>query len=241
MTTTHEARSLDSSQHHEALFARLDASIDEIWDQASRSASWTYMLHNGFDLALYRMLMVQIYHFTRHNSINQAVAVVNTAPEQTALLRYAYNHAREELGHENMVLHDLRAIGLLDPGETITEPPISATDALINYLYGVAIRQGLIALLGYSYWADSANGHIAPLLEKARESLGLNGRQMMFFLPAAEIGSKHAVAVERAIRRSVQTQAEADAVHRVATTSLWLMVKLLEQTFERWTLTRPQP
>ena len=52
---------------------------------------------------LYRLTMVQIFHYTRHNSINQAVAAFRAEPEQLSLLRFVYGHAREELGHEKMV------------------------------------------------------------------------------------------------------------------------------------------
>lgn len=219
------------------LFVRLDTAIGDLWRRAGSGRFWTHVLENGFDRSLYRLVMVQIYHYTRHNSINQAAAVLGVAPEQIGLLRFAYTHAREELGHEKMVLHDLRAIGLIGPDETIADPPLPATDALINYLYGVAVRQGgLIARLGYSYWAESVYGHIAPLLAHARESLNLTDREMVFFVAHAEIDSKHAAEVEHTIRASVRTQADADAVYRVATTSLWLTVMLLEQAFDEWAL-----
>jgi pyrroloquinoline quinone (PQQ) biosynthesis protein C len=221
---------------HDELFARLETAIGDIWSRAREGRFWTHVQENGFDRSLYRLVMVQIYHYTRYNSINQAVAVFGAAPEQIGLLRFAYTHAGEELGHENMVLHDLRAIGLLERGEAITDAPLPATDALINYLYGVAIRQGLIARLGYSYWAESVYGHIAPLLARGRESLNLTDREMAFFVAHAEIDSKHAAEVQHAIRGSVRTQADADAVYRVATTSLWLTVMLLEQSYDEWAL-----
>ena len=218
------------------LFTRLETAIGDLWSRARDGRFWTHVLENGFDRSLYRLVMVQIYHYTRHNSINQAAAAFGAAPEQMGLLRFVYTHAREELGHEKMVLHDLRVIGLLGLDETIADPPLPATDALINYLYGVALRQGPIARLGYSYWAESVYGHIAPLLTRARESLNLADREMAFFVAHAEIDSKHAVEVEHAIRCSVLTQADADAVYRVATTSLWLTVMLLEQAFDKWAL-----
>ncbi len=228
-TQTDSARAL-----HEELFARLDTAIGDIWSKASEGRFWTHVLENGFDRSLYRLVMVQIYHYTRHNSINQAVAAFGAAPEQIGLLRFAYSHAREELGHENMVLHDLRAIGLLEPGQSVTDAPLPATDALINYLYGVAIRQGPIARLGYSYWAESVYGYIAPILQSARESLNLTDREMAFFVAHAEIDTKHAVEVEHAIRGAVRTKADADAVYQVATTSLWLTASLLEQSLDEW-------
>jgi len=221
---------------HEELFARLETAIGDLWSTARAGRFWAHVQQNGFDRSLYRLVMTQIYHYTRHNSINQAVAAFGAAPEQIGLLRFVYSHAGEELGHENMVLHDLRAVGLLAPDEVLTDAPLSATDALINYLYGVALRQGPIARLGYSYWAESVYDHIAPILQSARQSLSLSDRDMAFFVAHAEIDSKHAVEVAHAIRGAVRTQMDADAVYQVATTTLWLTVMLLEQAYDEWSI-----
>ena len=99
---------------HANLFARLDSSIADLWAQASATEFWKQIVSNGCSPELYRLTMVQIFHYTRHNSINQAAAAFRTEPEQMALLRFAYGHAKEELGHEKLVEHDLKSIGLLE-------------------------------------------------------------------------------------------------------------------------------
>jgi hypothetical protein len=68
------------------LFARLETAIDDLWGRARHGRFWTHVLQNGFDRSLYRLVMVQIYHYTRHNSINQAAAAFGAAPEQVGLL-----------------------------------------------------------------------------------------------------------------------------------------------------------
>jgi pyrroloquinoline quinone (PQQ) biosynthesis protein C len=223
----------DSVLHRE-LFERLDRSIDELWAQASNGEFWRHVLTHGFDRELYRITMTQIYHYTRHNSVNQAVAAFRADPDQIGLLRFVYGHADEELGHEKMVLHDLRAIGLLGPDDGIDEPPLPAVDALINYLYGIALREGPVARLGYSYWAESVYEHIAPVLLQARKSLQLTDQEMAFFVAHAEIDAKHAVEVQQAIRKSVRTAGQAEAVHRVAVTTLWLTISVLDHAFTQW-------
>ncbi|MBO0853878.1 MAG: iron-containing redox enzyme family protein [Nocardia sp.] len=216
------------------LFANLDTAIADAWRAARSGALWTHVDKHGFDLELYRILMCQIYHYTSHNAINQAVAAFGAKPSQLGLLRFVLEHAREELGHERMVLHDLRAVGLLGKGESVDSEPLPATDALIGYLYGVALREGPIARLGYSYWAESVYEHISPLLIRARESLRLNDREMAFFVAHAEIDSKHADEVRETIRKAVTTPAEAAAVYRVATTSLSLTHWLMDQAYAEW-------
>jgi len=213
-----------------ALFIRLDRSITELWAEARTGKFWGHVVSRGFDPGLYRLAMAQIFHYTRHNSINQAVSALRAEPGELALLRFVYGHAKEEVGHERLILSDLRSIGLL-AGDEITDMPLPATDALINYLYGVALREGPVPRLGYSYWAESVYRQIGPLLLAARDSLALTYPNMSFFAAHAEIDARHAEQVRSAICRAVTTSERAEAIHRVAVTSLWLTIQILEQTF----------
>jgi hypothetical protein len=215
----------------EELFVRLDRSIADLWGRAQTGKFWGHVVSEGFDPELYRLTMVQIFHYTRYNSIHQAVAAFRALPEETELLRFVYGQAKDELGHEWLIVNDLKSIGLW-VGREIAEAPLPATDALINYLYSVALREGPIARLGYSYWADSVYRQIGPLLLAARESMALTADNMTYFAAHAQINAQHSEQVRAALWREVTTPARAEMVHRVAVTSLWLTIQLLEQAFE---------
>jgi hypothetical protein len=216
------------------LFDRLDAMIDQRWEEAARSRLWQHVAEHGLDRALYRLLMVQIFHYTRFNSMNQAFCAARATPEQRAVLRFIYRHADEELGHEQMVVHDLRSIDLLGRDDDLaTFPRLPATEALIGYLAGVALTEGAVPRLGYSYWAEDVYRHLAPLLGAAVRSLGLTARQMTFFTAHSTIDASHSAEVRRVIAR-VTAPEDHDAVFRVADTTLWLTMQLMEQAFASW-------
>ncbi|HEX2580884.1 MAG TPA: iron-containing redox enzyme family protein [Dongiaceae bacterium] len=177
---------------------------------------------------LYRVLMEQIYHYTRHNSINQAAAAYSTNPQSRKLLRFVYRHALEELGHENMVIHDLTAKNLYNP-KLLEQRPLPPTQALISYLYQVAIERGAIARLGYSYWAESAYSHIDELLKKVGKDLDLSPDQMSFFVSHSTIDAKHSLEVIEAINENVITAEQQEDVLDVARTTLYLTGQILEQ------------
>ena len=219
----------DQDETADGLFARLDASIDALWAGAARRPFWGRIVSEGWDRAAYRRTMIQIFHYSRHNSVNQAAAAFRADPDDLPLLRFIYGHAKEELGHERLGAARSQIAGSRRGGRQRHQPPLPATDALINYLYGVALRDGPVPRLGYSYWAESVYPHIAPLLRAARSSLGLADRDMTFFVAHAEVDAGHAEQVRAAIRRAATTPARADAIHRVAVTSLWLTIELLEQ------------
>lgn len=213
--------------------ATLDGVIDEEWTEIYRSPFAQHVLRLGVDKDLYKLAMLQIYHYTRHNPINQAFATWRVEPERTGLLRFCFEHAAEELGHENMVLNDLRSIGLLEPGD-VDAPPLPATEGFIGYLYYVGLHYGAIARLGYSYWAETVYTHIGELLGKARSDLSLDDSQMTFFVAHAVIDEKHAEEVRRAIQHHARTDGEQELILQVARTTLRLTRHLLSDVHEAY-------
>lgn len=216
---------------------RLDAAIDHEWSRIRGGLFWRHVLGETVTPAFYRGLMEQIYHYTRHNSVNQATAAYRTSTHDRKLLRFVYKHALEELGHENMVIHDLAAKGLYD--ESLPQQrPMASTQALIAYLYQVALERGAVARLGYSYWAESCYAHIDVILKKLAQDLALTPRDMSFFVSHSEIDAKHAQEVSEAIRDSATTAEEQDAVIDVARTTLYLTGMILEQVTQEYLASR---
>lgn len=189
-----------------------------------------YRLVGGGDVALQRELyiraMVEVYHYTKNNAINQAAAAFSEDHKKVGLLRFALKHALEELGHENMALNDVVAMGINK--EVFDKKPLPATEALNGYLDSVAIRGGVIPRLGYSFWAEDSYEHLAPLLDVCKNRLGLSDQQLTFFVAHAVIDEKHAEDVNNAIDRWVISDEEKDAVRQVARTSLFLTGQILE-------------
>lgn len=180
--------------------------------------------------------MLQIYHYSRHNSMNQAVAAFVPAPE--GLLRFVYRHAAEELGHERMVTHDLQSIGLLDEAD-LRKPALPATEALIGYLYYVSLRYGPVARLGYSFWAESVYGHIQGPFAKISRDLGLTPKNLTFFGSHAEADAQHSQQVEDAIVRFAVSPDDQARVIQVARTTLSLTGQLLNQVAQLHISTAP--
>lgn len=82
------------------LFNELDAIVDSGWAKIKQGRYWKYSLEQPITRELYQQVMLQVYHYTRFNSINQAACAFSADPSQTTLLRFVYKHALEELGHE---------------------------------------------------------------------------------------------------------------------------------------------
>lgn len=204
----------------------LRQTVNQEWQLIKAGQFWQTILNKPVSRALYRDLMIEIHHYTRHNSMNQAVAAFVDAPE--GLLRFVYGHAADELGHERMVTHDLASIGLLDQAD-LQRPPLPATEALIAYLYFVAIKYGPIARLGYSFWAESVYEHIDEILQKIKIDLSLTDKNLSFFVAHAKIDKKHIDQVEGCIGRYATSESDQALVKKVAKTTLFLTAQMLEQ------------
>ncbi|RYG11478.1 MAG: iron-containing redox enzyme family protein [Burkholderiales bacterium] len=200
--------------------------VDAEWAKIKRGAFWRRVMSEPVPMRLYRDLMLQVYHYSRHNSMNQAVAAFQPAPE--GLLKFVYKHAAEELGHERMVIHDLKSIGMFDEAD-LQKDPLPATEALIGYLYSVALRYGAVARLGYSFWAEGVYGHIAEPFGKISKDLALTSKNLTFFGSHAQADEAHIQQVTDAIERFATTPADQSLVLKVARTTLFLTGQLIEQ------------
>lgn len=211
----------------------LDENINEQWRQIKKGIFFKLIRENKVEQQLYHDLMIQIYHYTRHNSINQAAASINVPTHANAILKYVYRHAFEEYGHEEMAIRDLESINILDRSK-LEQPPLPATEALIGYLYAVAQRYGAIPRLGYSQWAENAYGHINEVVTKIRRDLLLEDINMSFFVSHSKIDKKHSEQVAEAIKTFCKTPEDKNLVKVVAQTTLYLTGKMLDGVAENY-------
>lgn len=200
--------------------------VDAEWAKIKKGTFWRRVMSEPVPMELYRDLMLQVYHYSRHNSMNQAIAAFVPAPE--GLLKFVYKHAAEELGHERMVIHDLKSIGMFDDAD-LKKDPLPATEALIGYLYSVALRYGAVARLGYSFWAEGVYGHIAEPFGKISKDLQLTSKNLTFFGSHAQADEAHIQQVTDAIERFATTPEDQAMVLKVARTTLFLTGQLIEQ------------
>ena len=91
----------------EELIEDLDRRVVAGWARVRGTALWRHIEERGFDQRLYRLVLVQMYHYARHNSVNQAFAAWRVPPERTALLQFCYRHAWRE---GDLVVWDNRCV-----------------------------------------------------------------------------------------------------------------------------------
>lgn len=179
---------------------------------------------------LYALWLIETYHYTRHNSRNQALVGVRNPGDDPQYQRFCFQHAADEAGHEQMALHDLRALGYEIDKQNITRP-LPETQTLIAYLYWISTTGIPSQRLGYSFWAENCYEFILPPMAKMTESLSLTSAQTTFFVAHSEIDVEHSQQVQAMLLRQCNSEEDWQAVREVMITSLRLTGQMLDAVY----------
>jgi pyrroloquinoline quinone (PQQ) biosynthesis protein C len=215
-------------------FAALEKKLKASWDDLFARSRLIKTIQEGrIDKKLYAIYLMETYHYTLHNARNQALVGVRAFDIGVSYLKFCFEHATEETGHEHMALHDLLALGL--PKEALKiPPPLPMTEALIAYIYWVSATGNPLRRLGYSFWAESSYDFVMPLIDRVREHLDLKPAQMTFFVAHSKIDEDHAAEVRRMIAQNCKTDQDWVDIERVMTTSLRLMGNMMEEIYAEY-------
>jgi hypothetical protein len=207
---------------------QLEQEIAERWSHLLKTNELSALvMSQEFDVRLYALYLLETYHYTLHNSRNQALVAASLAPTASIhYLKFCLKHAYEEAGHELMALHDLKTLGPISLPENLPAPT-TAAQTLIDYLYHVSSHGNLKGRLGYSLWAENAYVHIAPMLKVVQSKLKLKPSQMTFLGEHSSIDAEHIEHVRKMIEKEAHDSEDRDAIRSVALKSLDLTGDLL--------------
>jgi thiaminase len=208
--------------------ASLKRARDTAWTAVLEDAAWPrFILEGDFDKRFYGIYLTETYHYVMHNPRHQALVGARPEPQPFGYVKFCYEHAQEETGHEMMAYHDLQSLGVAAPSFRIP-PPHPSTEAFIAYLYWVSSNGNPLRRLGYSFWAEDSYTYIAPLVRRVKDVLRLDDSQMTFIVAHASIDEKHAREIERIVETFCKTRDDWQAVEDVMVTSLELQSRMLE-------------
>ncbi len=230
MTPSSKYFNLSQSQRLELLQGVLAAE----WSvQLQASQLVDHLMSRPVDPRLYALYMLETYHYTFHNARNQALVGIRARGVRPQYMKFCFEHAEEETGHEKMALHDVNSMGFRLREEDLPLPP-PQTEVLIAYLYWVSERGNPLQRLGYSFWAEDVYGFIDPMLQKVKSDLRLSNSQMTFFVAHSAIDEDHAEEVRRVLVENCTEAQDWEDVERVMLTSLRLTFAMMEGVLEEY-------
>lgn len=122
--------------------------------QTFESSPTMQHLQNGkLTINHYKSYLRQTYHYTKDNPQLQALATVYFQGSGRKYVRMFYKHAVSEIGHDELALEDLKALG-----ENIDhiriENPLPATVALNAFAFYQIYNRNPIGYLGYLFFLE---------------------------------------------------------------------------------------
>jgi len=147
---------------------------------------------DGMTVERYRALLLELYHVVWHFNPVCAAAASRMDDRLQPIRHFLYEHMQEEKGHEEWVLNDLEAIGVMR-GDSRAHTPSVHTLALNGYNYWAADRRHPCSSLGMLYALEViASVYGGPFASAIRESLLLDGDRGVSFIDShATMDAKH--------------------------------------------------
>ncbi|UMY66139.1 MULTISPECIES: iron-containing redox enzyme family protein [unclassified Flavobacterium] len=215
-------------------FLELKRTRDTEWANILEQAKWAhFILHDTFDARFYGIYLIETYHYVMHNPKHQALVGAHMKEKVFKYIKFCFEHAEEETGHEMMALHDLLSLGLAKDSFRMPEPHPD-TEVFIAYLYWISTNGNYLQRLGYSFWAEDSYQYIRALMERVQTTLNLQKSQMTFLVSHATIDEKHAEEIDEMINEFCKTDDDWQAVEKVLKTSLSLQSKMLDSVLEEY-------
>lgn len=213
---------------------QLKEKLNEYMKKQRQSWSYLKVMKPGYaSKKLYAIYMIETYHYTYHNSRNQAAVATRKDPLDINYMKFCLHHAEEEAGHEMMAFSDVRKLGF-DIHLDQLPKPLPSTQELIDYIYDVAQNHNPVARLGYSFWAERVYSYIKPLLTLMKYGARIPNKSMTFFNEHSDIDAKHAEEVDEAIIRFARTDEDWEAITECMLGTLDRTIKMTHEVLHEY-------
>ena len=214
---------------NEECFEYLKEARNKKWEKIINSANWVkFIMDKNFDKRFYGIYLIETYHYVKENPRHQAIIALRETNAPINYLKFCYEHAEEETGHEMMAYHDLKSLGL-ENDEIKLGPPLSSTEILIAYLYRISQFGNPLRRLGYSFWAEDSYQYIQELLKSIAENLSLGKENMTFLVSHSTIDEKHSKEIEQMIVHFCKDSNDFESILEIMNVTLTLQSNMLDE------------
>ena len=191
--------------------ARLADAFDDVINTFNNCAGMQRFRAGELGLAHYAALMRETYYYTRENPQIQAAATAFFRGAQRDTVRDFLRHATSEIGHDQLALNDVEAVGFSTEGVPLAHP-LPSTIALTAWAYYQIYAVNPVGYLGYLYFLEfmpvrCGQDYIAGLLK-----MGVPAEATSFLVDHAKVDIGHTQAMTDYVANLVQSERDLDAV-----------------------------
>ena len=190
--------------------AELAATFDEVITAFNDCAGMRRFWNGELTPAHWASLMREIYFHTRENPQVQALATVYFRGSQRELVKPFLRHAISEVGHDQLALNDLEALGH-DVSTVPQEQPLPATMAITAFPFFQITNLNAVGYLGYLYFLEAMPTRFGPEYLQVLETMGVPKDALHFLMDHSTIDVGHTRWMQTYIEALVKTEAELEA------------------------------
>jgi pyrroloquinoline quinone (PQQ) biosynthesis protein C len=179
----------------------------------------------------YKSYMIDVYHYACHSAQVISIAGSRLVSSHRNMAAYLFEHAQEELGHEQWALSDLRELGMSDEEISCSRPSAACKKMLgLEYLY--AAHLDAVGLFGWMFALESLGGKAASGIAKQIDHcLELNGKAIYFLSGHGKADAVHSNDLERVIATEIKSDKDQMIFIEMCKMSTALYIEILDTAF----------
>ena len=213
-------------------FNRLLKAFEPVLAEFNNSPPMQRLLSGQITLEHYQSLMTQISHHTRENPQLQALATIYFRGHQRKIIKKFYKHASSEIGHDQLALDDLEAMGV-DTSRIPYENPLPATSALLGFCFYQIYNLNPVGYLGYLFFLEFMPTGSGAAYKEALDQIGVPGNAMSFLLDHTAIDVGHNKMMEDYVACLITNEEEFQSVVYCMRVTARLYRNMITEAFEQ--------
>ncbi len=163
---------------------------NKIFEEISSMPGFKRLGESDLTVEHYKSVLRQIYLQTRDNPSLQAAASLKFTGMQRDIMKKYMGHALSEVGHDQLAVSDLKAMGE-NVEDLPTYRPLAGTSAMISFGYYAAMACPSAVYLGYLYHLESMPVRSGGVYIQRLKSIGVPEDALSFVEEHAKFDVSH--------------------------------------------------
>ncbi|MGE0616064.1 MAG: iron-containing redox enzyme family protein [Bacteriovoracia bacterium] len=209
--------------------------IKSEWQKAmqemSASPGFRKLLNGEMTIEHYQAILRQIFHQVREHPQALALMTVNLRGRQRQMVKGLLRHSLSEVGHDQLALNDLKAMGV-DTFRIPFERPLPSTSAILGFMYYLLEHQNPLSFLGYLFHLEFMPTSAGELYAQALARAGVKPNQMTFLNDHAEVDVHHNKLMAQYVDELVLTEDDLESVIYAAKATAQLYGRMITEAME---------
>lgn len=211
-------------------FQELRAAFDSVQAAFLQSPALRRLQEGSIGIPHYASYLRQVFHQVRENPQIQALATVYFRGHQRAAIKRFFKHATSEIGHDQLALEDLRALGV-DVETLPYEHPLPETAGLISFPFYQIYNLNPVGYLGYLFFLEFLPTASGGALMTALQRVGVPRDAMRFLNDHAVIDVAHNRMMEAYAETLITDEREFKSVVYAMRVTGALYARMIEAAF----------